>query len=58
MREQPARLMRRAEFGDHIGRENLCGDLQEALERAHVVFERMGRAGITAGGEPEVLAGL
>jgi SulP family sulfate permease len=33
-REQPARLMRQAEFERHVGRENICANVKEALERA------------------------
>jgi len=33
-REQPAQLMAQAEFHDHIGRENICDNVQQALERA------------------------
>lgn len=40
-REQPARLIRQAEFEDVIGRENICENVQEALRRAEDVFERM-----------------
>jgi SulP family sulfate permease len=40
-REQPAQLIRQAEFEDVIGRENICENVQEALRRAEDVFERM-----------------
>jgi SulP family sulfate permease len=33
-REQPARLMRQADFERHVGRENVCANVKEALERA------------------------
>jgi SulP family sulfate permease len=33
-REQPAKLMRQAEFEQHVGRENICANVQEALLRA------------------------
>jgi SulP family sulfate permease len=33
-REQPARLMRQAGFERHVGRENICGNVAEALARA------------------------
>ncbi len=36
-REQPAQLMRRAGFAAHVGPENLCANIQEALTRAAVV---------------------
>jgi SulP family sulfate permease len=32
--ERPAQMMRRADFEDHIGKENICANIQEALERA------------------------
>jgi len=40
-REQPAQLIRQAEFEDVIGRENICENVREALRRAEDVFERM-----------------
>jgi SulP family sulfate permease len=40
-REQPAKLIRQAEFEDVIGHENICDNVQEALRRAEDVFERM-----------------
>ena len=43
-REQPARLMRQAEFFRHVGRENLCASLSEALARAEAIHaERLRR---------------
>jgi SulP family sulfate permease len=33
-REQPAHLMRRAEFHQHVGHDNICANIQEALFRA------------------------
>ena len=33
-REQPAKLMDQAEFDEHVGRANLCADLDAALARA------------------------
>jgi SulP family sulfate permease len=32
--EQPARLMRQAEFEEHVGRENICENIAKALARA------------------------
>jgi sulfate permease, SulP family len=44
-REQPARLMQQAEFEQHVGHENICANIAEALDRAKeiypVVTERM-----------------
>jgi sulfate permease, SulP family len=40
-REQPAQLILQAEFEEVIGRENICGNVQEALRRAEDAFEGM-----------------
>jgi SulP family sulfate permease len=37
-REQPAQLMRQSEFEQHVGAENICANVTEALKRAGVVF--------------------
>lgn len=37
-REQPAQLMRQAEFEQHVGAENICPNIAEALERAQALF--------------------
>ena len=39
--EQPERLLQRAEFKDHVGRENICDNVAEALERARTIHEEM-----------------
>jgi SulP family sulfate permease len=39
--EQPAQLMRQAEFAEHVGRHNICGSIAQALERARDVYEGM-----------------
>jgi SulP family sulfate permease len=36
-REQPTQLMHQADFERHVGRENICANVQEALERAEEV---------------------
>ena len=36
-REQPARLMKQAEFEQHVGSENICRNVEEALERARAL---------------------
>jgi SulP family sulfate permease len=36
-REQPARLMEKAEFHEHVGDANICADLDAALVRARQV---------------------
>jgi hypothetical protein len=38
-REQPARLMQKAEFERHVGRENICANVEEALLRAGTVYQ-------------------
>ena len=44
-REQPAKLIAQAEFDRHVGHENICADVEKALERARVVYaEQMSRA--------------
>jgi SulP family sulfate permease len=40
-REQPARLMHKAEFERHVGRENICANIDEALKRAEVVYKSL-----------------
>src|ERR1700730_7036805 len=40
-REQPARLMRQAEFGEHVGFENICPSIADALERAKTLFAEL-----------------
>ena len=37
-REQPSQLMRQAEFERHVGAENICGSITEAIERAAEVY--------------------
>ena len=37
-REQPARLMRQAEFEQHVGAENICPHVRAALARANAVY--------------------
>jgi SulP family sulfate permease len=51
-REQPARLMRQAEFYRHIGRENLCLNIEAALDRAKAIHQRRGREAAGAVGRP------
>src|SRR5450631_3959287 len=40
-REQPAQLIHQAEFEDVVGRENICANVEEALQRAEDAFERI-----------------
>jgi len=37
-REQPAQLMAQAEFHDHVGRDNICTNVESALERARRLY--------------------
>jgi len=37
-RPQPAELMKQAEFERHVGAENICGSITEALQRAAEVY--------------------
>jgi len=39
-REQPSQLMKQAEFERHVGAENICGSISEALERAAEVYRQ------------------
>ncbi len=36
---RPTQLMQRADFEEHIGQENICGNIEEALHRAKGLFE-------------------
>ncbi len=45
-REQPSKLMHMAEFESHVGRENICRNVQEALARAEAVMKD--RAAVTS----------
>jgi SulP family sulfate permease len=40
-REQPAKLMHQAEFGEHVGMENICPSIEKALERAKILYQQM-----------------
>jgi len=40
-REQPSQLIHQAEFEDIVGAENICDNVQEALQRAEEVYERL-----------------
>jgi SulP family sulfate permease len=37
-REQPSQLMKQAEFERHVGAENICGSITEAIARAGEVY--------------------
>jgi len=40
-REQPRQLIHQAEFEEVVGSENICDNVQDALQRAHEVFESL-----------------
>jgi hypothetical protein len=40
-REQPARLMRQAEFEQHVGAGNICQSIADALERAKTLYQEV-----------------
>lgn len=44
-REQPAHLMKQAEFEQHVGSENICASVEEALERARNLHATMALQG-------------
>jgi SulP family sulfate permease len=39
--EQPSRLMHQAEFEEHVGRQNICKNVTEALARAGEVYKEV-----------------
>jgi SulP family sulfate permease len=44
-REQPLQLIKQTEFEELVGPENICDNVQEALQRAEEAFERLQPAG-------------
>jgi len=42
-REQPAQLMHQAEFEQHVGRENICANITEALARSQALYAEIGK---------------
>jgi SulP family sulfate permease len=42
-REQPARLMKQAEFEEHVGAGNISKSISEALERAKTLYSKMNK---------------
>ena len=44
-REQPSRIIHQADFEQHIGAENICPNIQQALERAANIYRDMMAAG-------------
>jgi SulP family sulfate permease len=50
-REQPTRLMHQAEFGEHVGTDNICPSIEKALERAKALYQQMERSSLLPVGE-------
>jgi sulfate permease, SulP family len=48
-REQPARLMHKAEFEQHVGAENICPHIAAALERAKLLYVDLERRALSVG---------
>jgi len=48
-REQPARLMHQAEFEQHVGIENICASIADALERAKALYPLVPRSRMSTG---------
>jgi sulfate permease, SulP family len=42
---QPRRLMRRVEFSRHVGQENICFNVEDAIERANALHASAPPAG-------------
>jgi sulfate permease, SulP family len=55
-REQPARLMHQAEFERHVGAENICGSIADAIARAALLYqtERAGSTNTTDKEQPSL----
>ena len=56
-RQQPAEIMRNTEFEQHVGAENICASVTEALQQARKLWARRGEVGsaVTQVGElPQV----
>src|ERR1700730_10127162 len=49
-REQPSQLMKQAEFARHVGAENICDSITEALERAAELYRSRHHPGTPSGG--------
>jgi SulP family sulfate permease len=47
-REQPLKLIQQTEFEEFVGAENICDNVQEALQRAENAFEKLQLAGAAA----------
>ncbi|HYK48960.1 MAG TPA: sodium-independent anion transporter, partial [Terriglobales bacterium] len=49
-REQPLELIRQSELQQLIGHENICDNVQEAIQRAEEIFEKLTPAAKGAAG--------
>jgi SulP family sulfate permease len=43
-RQQPAELMKRAEFEQHVGAANICSNVSEAVDRAKILYQELNSA--------------
>jgi SulP family sulfate permease len=50
-REQPARLMHKSEFEEHVGAGNISSSISVALERAKVLYQEIEQRNLHAVGE-------
>ena len=50
-REQPAQLMRQAEFEQHVGAGNICPSIAAALERAKVLHQELEQRDLLVAGQ-------
>lgn len=59
-REQPTLRMHEAEFHQHVGRENICRSLAEALERARDLYRGVASKSLcsSASGGPQIVSDL
>ena len=48
-REQPAQLMQQTEFAQHVGQQNICANVAEALARARLLFPQIAATAPSAG---------
>src|ERR1700688_308453 len=55
-REQPARLMHQAEFGEHVGIDNICPSIEKALERATALYSQIEQRNLQAVGQDAQLS--
>jgi sulfate permease, SulP family len=57
-REQPAALMKQAEFERHVGAENICESIADAIQRAAALYEeKTANSAVTMGEEKSLISG-